>query len=280
MNTNDPTNLDPLLITTGSGTQFTQSNQTEAGAKAESESDNATSSESETGATTDDAMAAALAKASKSHQRLRALLTLRTTTAPRDSKLEKTMDLPREQRLGEVTPMTPEEIAAVAKASGSFALIADTRTTPHPWHRFAARTIDFFVCVFITAVPPFFVSIAYSICNVPESISVFGVALTGLLAVITSIVYEPLMLSMWGTTLGKSIFNIKVREQRTGEYLTFVRAFQRMLWVAWYSGKILSIVPFVGIVAPVIGHLMQYKKLIRDKITSYDERMRIRYEHN
>ena len=269
MNTNDPGSKDPFIVTANSGNNIFEIEDGSSDAKSEVTND-----------TMSDALAEAALKASKSHQRLRALSTLRNNTAPRDSKLEKTVDLPREQRLGEVKPISAEELATFAKASGTHAFLATTeKTKPHPWHRLFARTIDWFVSAFITCVPPFFVSIAYQMCNVPASISGVGVVVTYVFSIIAAILYEPLMLSMWGTTLGKAMFNIKVREQRTGEYLTFGRAFKRMLWMWWYSGQVLSLVPVVGVIAPIVGYIMQYKKLVEDKITSYDDRMKVRYEH-
>jgi hypothetical protein len=215
-------------------------------------------------------------KISNSHLKLRALSTLRNATTPRDPNLDKTKDLPRDERLGKPLPPDVNSTASISQTS-QIALDA-TRLQPHPWHRLFARWLDGFVLSFIIAVPPFFVRIAYGILGVEHGAEI-GVALTMVLSFMAAILYEPMMISMFGTTLGKAMLGIKLRDQLTGEYLSFGRAWARMWWVAWYSGNILSIIPLVGIFAPIVGHLMQYQKLTRDKITSYDDRLKVRYLH-
>jgi uncharacterized RDD family membrane protein YckC len=219
-------------------------------------------------------------KPTNSHLRLQALSTLRNATTPRDVNLDKTRNLPREERLGKPLPPPPPP---PEKTSQQLVKIAPwqadpAKVQPHPWHRFFARIIDSVVTAFIIAVPPFFVQIAYAMLNVERG-AIIGVAVTTVLSVIAGLIYEPAMLTMFGTTLGKAMFKIKVREQLTGENLSFGRACIRLLWVAWYSGNLLTLIPLVGTIAPIVGHIMQYKKLVNEKITSYDERMKVRYEH-
>jgi uncharacterized RDD family membrane protein YckC len=211
-----------------------------------------------------------------SRLKTRQLQTLRSATAPRDSALDKTVSLPREERLGKPLPPLPEERLVTTQIP--IRATDPSKQIPRPWHRVWARFLDNITISFIAAVPPAAVKVAYAAFGVEHGAEL-GVALTALAAVICGLLYEPFMLSMFGTTLGKGAFKIRISDQRTGQYLSFGRAIQRMLWLMWYTGQFLFWIPLLGSFAPLIGTIMQYKKLLRDKITSYDERMRIRVEH-
>lgn len=209
-------------------------------------------------------------------QKLRALSTLRNATAPRDAKLERTITLTREERLGEPLPALPPDLHQTPNST--FPAVAAS-TEPHPWHRYFARLIDFLVILLILYATPLVIALSYGAMRMEKAQAVGGLWLTVLVCSIFALIYEPAMLCMFGSTIGKALFKIRIVDQRTGENLTFWRAVLRWWMVAWYSGNLLQIIPIVGFIAPVVGHIMQYKKLTADKITSYDERLRVRCEH-
>lgn len=203
-------------------------------------------------------------KISYSNLRVRQLNNLRSATAPRDRKLDKTLELPREARLGKALPPVKVE-----QRDGS---------TPRPWHRLWARVIDGFVLAFIGALPPFVTGFVFGVLGAREGAEI-ALLLSYLVALPMVLLYEPFCICLYGTTVGKSLFKIHIWDARTGSNLTFGKSVQRYLWMLWYSGNMLTVVPIVGLFSPFVGHIMQYKKLMRDKVTRYDERLYIKYTH-
>ncbi len=79
------------------------------------------------------------------------------------------------------------------------------------------------------------------------------------------LVFEAMFLSMFGTTPGKWVLNVRVRTS-AGTKLTFMDAFGRGLWL-WLLGFGLGIPLFT-----LIGHLMSYSRLKQQGTTGWDER--------
>jgi hypothetical protein len=86
------------------------------------------------------------------------------------------------------------------------------------------------------------------------------------------IFFEPMMLSSFGTTPGKSLLGIKIRAL-SGKKISYSTGMRRGFLV-WLNGMGMGI-PFVALFTMIIA----YSKLKRNGITSWDERCRISVIH-
>ena len=124
-----------------------------------------------------------------------------------------------------------------------------------PWIRYWARMIDFMLFCFIVAIV---LGVIY-----PPALEIPD-ALFGILILILYNFIEPVMFAAWGTTPGKALLNVKVRNSN-GAKLSFSDAFSRVLKV-WFRGEGLGI-PIVTF----ITHIIAYNNLTKQGVTSWDQ---------
>jgi uncharacterized RDD family membrane protein YckC len=146
---------------------------------------------------------------------------------------------------------------------------------PHPWHRYFARYIDSLWATIAAAVPAllFWVVGDALLSGVPDMKWIAGF-MAYFIFMLVYMCIEPMMLMMFGTTLGKALYNIRLR-QINGTRLTPGQALSRTWWVFVFSGGILFFIPF----APLIVMIIDYMHLQRDGVTKWD-RGKYRYEHH
>lgn len=212
-------------------------------------------------------------RAHTSSTRTKSLASLRNATTPRDKELEKVASLPREERLGK--PLPPEQrLVSIAGEPAD-----PKKLAPHPWHRFWARFIDGAITLTLLQATLFALKVFIAMMHFNKIVT--GVtSLAGVLIVaMLYLCYHPFMLSMFGASLGKMLFGIRVSDDLTGGKLTFGQAVRRELWLIWYCGQIWGLVPMVGNIVMLLCINAQYKRLVMQKITAYDERVGVRYEH-
>lgn len=106
-----------------------------------------------------------------------------------------------------------------------------------PWRRYWARCLDF--SLYNTLVSLLIYDFQYRVIYVP------------ILTLIAMLTLEPLLLSMFGTTVGKAIFGIRVTDQE-GNRLDYNSAIERT-WTVMWEGEALRI--------PLICLYFQYKSL-------------------
>lgn len=207
----------------------------------------------------------------------------------RDGGSSQTLKKLRVETAPDVPPAGKYKEAKVAFAGAATSLSVEKNPVflePRPWARFGARWIDSIVYSFGILIP---VGIMFAILGV----SLKGMAENGemppaamipiLMAVSLSmllyLLIEPLLLCTWGTTPGKAMFGIRLRDAQTGEKLTFVKAMWRTFLFWMYTGQLLSFIPVVGGLGTMGCYWWQYSKLNTTKITSYDEMADVLYEH-
>ena len=136
-----------------------------------------------------------------------------------------------------------------------------------PWVRYFARTMDyllFIICVFFVL---YVISeeLGDTIAMLPELILVFIISLT-------FIPVEAFLLSNWGYTPFKALFNIRVRNA-DGSKLDFGQAATRSLKV-FYKGEGCGI-PLINLVTLI----MSYNRLKKQAATAWDSEGNFRVEH-
>jgi hypothetical protein len=124
-----------------------------------------------------------------------------------------------------------------------------------PWIRLFARTIDILIFGFL-------LSLVLAI-FVPEFLSL-GDTLISFLILLVFVFVEPIMLSYWGTTIGKKIFSIKLTKIDKSK-ISYEEALYRCLNV-WVKGLGLGI-PLVGLFTQIAA----YNRLKNKGVTSWDE---------
>lgn len=147
---------------------------------------------------------------------------------------------------------------------------------PHPWHRFFARLIDYYWSFNVALLPAVLICL---IAGMAFRDSSDMRMMFGFLAFSTAgfvwMMLEPLMLMMFGTTLGKALYNIRLR-QSNGTRLTPGQAISRSFWVWVFGGGIVSWLPFGTLIAMVVD----YQSLTKNGITRWDREGKYRYEHH
>jgi uncharacterized RDD family membrane protein YckC len=123
-----------------------------------------------------------------------------------------------------------------------------------PWLRWAARSFDFFLFSFLVGIV---LELVY-----PSALNIPDTALNILLTFVYVFV-EPIMLCSWGTTTGKALFKIRLRQQN-GTKLSYLQALSRSFSV-WIQGLGLG-VPFVSL----FTLLNSYNRLTNEGITLWD----------
>jgi len=130
-----------------------------------------------------------------------------------------------------------------------------------PWVRFWARSIDFliFIIVFVMLEDIFLTEVVFYqefLRQIPDFV----------LNILLSFLYifmEPILLSTWGTTFGKALLKVRVRN-RDGTKLSYNNAFRRTFHL-WVFGQ--------GMFIPVIlliAHYKEYRNLIEKHESSWD----------
>lgn len=206
--------------------------------------------------------------------RAKQLASLRTSTAPKDASLDKSASLPREERLGKPLP-PPEKVCAITATHA----IDSNRLVPHPWHRYFARFIDNILLGAVAGAGMVLIKVSAHMAGPERLTTLLGTCVAYGALLIAILLLEPVLLTVFGRTPGKLLFGIRVVDATTGDNLTFGKAVRRCLWLLWYCGQILTIIPVVGMVAPIIGMYMQFTKLNTQGITSYDHRIGARVQH-
>ncbi len=123
-----------------------------------------------------------------------------------------------------------------------------------PWLRWVARILDFFLFSLLAGIILGFIY--------PSALNMSDTAL-GILLMLAYVFVEPAMLCSWGTTPGKALLKIRLRQQ-SGAKLGYAQALSRSLSV-WIKGLGLGI-PLVSLVTLVYS----YKRLTKDGITVWD----------
>lgn len=165
---------------------------------------------------------------------------------------------------------------AAVQTSSALVGTADEPGAPHPWYRYWARGSDFwFASIFSTLVSAPFAAPAASTGNILWAVLSIPLSLAAFM------VYEPVLLALTGTTLGKLLWGISVKHT-DGTKLTFPEAAKRTWLVFLRSGAILSAIPIVnavGWIANIVIYVMQMTKLNENSITSWDKEMELAYVH-
>lgn len=129
----------------------------------------------------------------------------------------------------------------------------------NPWLRFCARTFDYCLLAFI---------FVYLLSN---TITKNKLPFTILMMFIWIFV-ETILLSTWGTTLGKWLFNIHVLNNE-GRKPSFSQALKRSILV-WFRGMGCCL-PFIVL----ITHIVSYRLLKKNGVTSWDQDCYLNVEH-
>ena len=146
-----------------------------------------------------------------------------------------------------------------------------SRAQMQPWARFWARWIDVMIFAFCTTILLVIMIVVLGE-SFPMEIFEPNDVLLGMLVLIAYTLFEPVLLSSWGTTPGKALFKITLRRV-DGEKLSYQESFFRSLRV-WFFG--------LGVGYPLISlitMLVAYQRLKKRKITSWDEHGKFVVKH-
>ena len=142
------------------------------------------------------------------------------------------------------------------------------------WERLLARIVDLqFSAILIVLI--FFVLIwldDFSDDLLARSESRLGLMLIGLIVVAFSIPLNAVLTSRLGSTVGKSIFGIRVRN-KNGDKLDIRTAFEREFYV-WTIGQAVGI-PLLSLLSAAFAE----RRLKRTGMTWWDERLTIHVDH-
>lgn len=142
----------------------------------------------------------------------------------------------------------------------------------HPWRRFFARKVDAF-CYIAMSCPLLFLAaiisgaMYYLVTGTGVFTPLAEMLLNGLflsLILVQAITMESLLLRFWGTTPGKRLFGLKVRDVE-GQKLTLSEAFKR-------TGCLYGLLYITGLI-PIIALIIQYiqcRKLMNSGYTTWD----------
>ena len=124
-----------------------------------------------------------------------------------------------------------------------------------PWVRFCARGVDNLLVSFLVG---FVLGLIYEpVLEMPD-------ILLGIIVMFVYVFVEPAMLAGWGTTPGKALLRVRLRNS-DGSKLSYTEALSRAFLV-WFRGE--------GFGIPIIGFFTQihaYNRLTKQGITSWDE---------
>jgi uncharacterized RDD family membrane protein YckC len=128
-----------------------------------------------------------------------------------------------------------------------------------PWSRWAARNLDFLLFSFLVGlvIGIFEMLTHQSTSNIPDS------AFNILFGFVYATVVEPIMLCSWGTTPGKALLKIRLRQQN-GAKLSYELALERSFAV-WIKGLGIGL-PFISL----FTLLNSYNVLTKEGKTPWD----------
>lgn len=164
--------------------------------------------------------------------------------------------------------------------------IVDPLRKPHPWFRFWARMIDSNLSIFLAIGIGIFTAFLFGFITglfkvesetLSRNVGYFGMVL----GFLTYVWMEPVCLTAFGTTLGKFLFNIRLRNG-DGTKLTFSRAMKRAFNVWVRGGGLASSVPLPPIsgLVTIIQWCHAYSVLDRTGATTWDRNGGFSYEHH
>lgn len=139
---------------------------------------------------------------------------------------------------------------------------------PRPWRRYWARFIDYTLFLVVGGLPAIILLIALLPDN-PLAIALGrGEPLSGfkfrLLWCVVWVFVEALLLSTFGTTPGKFLFNIQVRNEDERK-LSYTQALRRGIGV-WFFGQAFCFPPFQA-----IANWASYRRFTKQGRTKWDE---------
>lgn len=150
----------------------------------------------------------------------------------------------------------PPPLATSARGSG--VLVAEYVPSGHqirPWVRYWARMLDFFLFSFLAGIVLAFVYAPAL--DIPD-------ALFGIVLLFAYVFVEPAMLAGWGTTPGKALLKVRLRNS-DGNKLSYAQALSRAFKVC-FRGEGLGI-PIVALFTQIHA----YNRLTKQGVTSWDE---------
>ena len=134
-----------------------------------------------------------------------------------------------------------------------------------PWTRFWARILDYII----------FVSLVFLLANIllKPQLKGFYLFLLYHLAILVWVPVEAGLLSTWGMTPGKWLFNITLRDEKWKKPI-FIAALKRSVSV-WFNGIVMGI-PILFL----LGLLKQYRNLSQIKATVWDRKGKFIVKHD
>lgn len=144
-------------------------------------------------------------------------------------------------------------------------------TAPHPWARFLARTVDFWLYFTIFLVV-FGLAFGYFSNLTEEQIDAMPEIMINIVFLLFILLAESISFAMLGTTPGKALLKIRVRH-RDGRQLNFLEAFNRSMYVM-ILGYGLGL-----LVLPIITMAFSYHRLTKKGKTSWDQRYQLVVSH-
>jgi len=140
----------------------------------------------------------------------------------------------------------------------------------HPWRRYFARVVD---SILLIVIPKLLLGLimvsAYHLVTGTDKMGVLNVklleAILRLIVLIPALFMETFLLQFWGTTVGKRLFGLKVRNAK-GQKLSFGEALKR---TACLYG-LLYIVGFFPLFALIVRYI-QLRKLMKSGYTTWDQ---------
>jgi hypothetical protein len=133
-----------------------------------------------------------------------------------------------------------------------------------PWVRLVARSID---VMLFSMVVGLVLGMFYTEAAIRGNLAVPLAVLLGWCFV------EPLLLSRWGTTVGKALLRVRVRRVSDGGVLSYREGLERSLHI-WARGLAMGL-PIVGIIAQFLA----YQDLVNRGTTAWDRLGGYRVEH-
>lgn len=154
----------------------------------------------------------------------------------------------------------------------------EEKTRVRPWLRFWARYLDTLFCVYLIQVldsmsVPFVTQVIDNIMYGPLVMPGAEGYIIAMILLLVWIPLESLLLSIVGTTPGKLVFGVRVRNA-DGSKLSFRQAFKRSFLV-WWRGEAAG-VPIIALIAYVSGYQTLKNKL---RQTTWDRDMNLTVSH-
>lgn len=123
-----------------------------------------------------------------------------------------------------------------------------------PWVRYAARTLDLWLFALVFG----FVLGVFA-----PSVLAYGDVVLGLPVMFVYLFVEPMLLATWGTTPGKALLRVRLREAN-GEKLVYIEALNRCFAV-WFRGLGMGL-PIVSLITQIVA----YRNLVQNGETTWD----------